>query len=231
MNRIADISLRQAAIAAGFGLLIMVIFLLPTAAIQSQIVPEDAATTADNIMANEGLFRIGICSYIIVVVIDVVVAWALFVFLKPVNKSLSLLAGWFRLAYAIIFGVALSDFFDVLELLSGADYLKVFGTDQLHAQVMSSLNAFSDGWDIGYVFFGLHLALVGYLVYRSGYIPKILGVLVIVAGLGYLVDIFGTFLFPNYDVPIAMFTFIGEILFALWLAVKGIKGIDVQRTQ
>ena len=78
--------------------------------------------------------------------------------LKPVNKSLSLLAAWFRLLYTAVFGFALLNLVTVLRLLSDADYLTVFGTDQLHAQVMLSLNAFSDGWAIGYVcFFSLHL--------------------------------------------------------------------------
>ena len=224
-NRNADISLRKAAIVAGFGLLIMSIlaafanfYVLP-----SLIVPGDAATTANNIMANELLFRIGICSFIIVIVLDVVVAWALYVLLKPVNKSLSLLAAWFRLVYATIFGIALANLFNVLRLLSDADYLTVFEIDQLYAQVMLSLNAFSDGWQIGYVFFGLHLCVLGYLVFKSGYIPKILGVLLIIAGLGYLIDSYAIFLLPNYEATIGYVTFIGEVLFMLWLLIKGAK--------
>ncbi len=224
-NRIADISLRKAAIVAGFGLLIMSIlaafanfYILP-----SLIVPGDAATTANNIMANELLFRIGICSFTIVIVLDVVVAWALYVLLKPVNKSLSLLAAWFRLVYATIFGIALANLFNVLRLLSDADYVTVFDIDQLYAQVMLSLNAFSDGWQIGYVFFGLHLFVLGYLVFKSGYIPKILGVLLIIAGLGYLIDSYAIFLLPNYEATIGYVTFIGEVLFMLWLLFKGAK--------
>ncbi len=188
-NRSADISLRQAAIVAGGGLLIMAI-LAPLAeffARQSLIVPGDAATTAHNIMANEGLFRIAICSYLIVAILDVVVAWALYVLLKPVNKSLSLLAAWFRVVYAAILGIALHNFFSVLLLLSDADYLTVFETDQLYAQVMLFLNAFSYGWLIGLVFFGLHLLVLGYLVLESDYIPKILGVLLMIAPVGYLI--------------------------------------------
>ena len=229
-NRNADISLRKAAIVAGFGLLIMSIlaafanfYVLP-----SLIVPGDAATTANNIMANELLFRIGICSFTIVIVLDVVVAWALYVLLKPVNKSLSLLAAWFRLVYATIFGIALANLFSVLRLLSDADYLTVFEIDQLYAQVMLSLNAFSDGWQIGYVFFGLHLFVLGYLVFKSGYIPKILGVLLIIAGLGYLIDSYAIFLSPNYEATIGYVTFIGEVLFMLWLLFKGAKILEMK---
>jgi hypothetical protein len=125
--------------------------------------------------------------------------------------------------YAAILAIALYNLFSVLLLVSGTDYLTVFETDQLHAQVMLFLNGFSYGWDIGTIFFGLHLFVLGYLVFKSGYIPRILGVLLIIASLGYLVDTFGEFLSPNYSITIAMFTFIGELLFMLWLLLKGAK--------
>lgn len=116
ISRITDISLRKAAIVAGLGLLIMTILAIFANffVLQSLIVPGDAATTANNIMANELLFRLGICSFIIVAILDVVVAWALYVLLKPVNKSLSLLSAWFRLVYAAILGIALVNFFSVI---------------------------------------------------------------------------------------------------------------------
>jgi hypothetical protein len=224
-NRFADITQRNAAITAGLGLLLMTIFAIFANffVLESFIVPGSAAETANNIMANEGLFRMGICSLIIVAILDLVVAWALYVFLKPVNKSLSLLTAWFRLVYAGILGIALVNLFSVLQLLSGSDYLTVFEPNQLYAQEMLFLNAFNQGWDIGIVFFGLHLALLGYLVLKSGCIPRILGALLVIAGLGYLIDSFVIFLLPNSKVAIAMFTFIGELLFMFWLLLKGGK--------
>ena len=230
-NRIADISQRKAARIAGFGLLIMTI-LMPFAyffVFESLIVPGDAATTANNIMANEWLFRFIICSFLIVIICDVVVAWALYILLKPVNKSLSLLTSWFRLVYATIFGIALINLFNVLPLLSDSDYLTVFEPNQLHAQVMLFLNVFDYGLTIGSVFFGIHLFVLGYLVFKSGYIPRILGILVIVAGLGYLIDNIIIILLPNHNVAIGMFTFIGEVLLLLWLLFKGVK--DQQPTK
>jgi hypothetical protein len=224
-NRIADISLRQAAIVAGVGLLIMAI-LAPFAEFfvrLSLIVPGDAAATAKNIMADESLFRIAICVYLIVAILDVVVAWALYVFLKPVNKSLSLLAAWFRVVYAAILAMVLLNLVTALHLLSGADYLSVFETDQLHAQAMLFLNAFDYGWSIGLAIFGLHLLVLGYVVFRSGYVPKLLGILLMIAGLGYLIDSFGKLLSTNYNANIAMFTFIGEVLLIFWLFIKGAR--------
>ncbi len=235
INRVADISLRKAAMIAGLGLLIMTIFSLFAYFIvfPSLIVPGDAAITANNIVANEGLFRIGICSFIIVIVCDVVVAWALYVLLKPVHKSLSMLTAWFRLVYATIFGIALSNYLSVLHILSDADTSTAFDKGQLHAQVMFLLNSFRNEWDIGYIFFGLHLFVLGYLVFKSvdilfmsATIPKVLSVLLIIASFGYLIDTFGKFLSPNYDANIALFTFVGEALFMLWLLWRGAKEFD-----
>ena len=224
-NPITDISLRKAAIVAGVGSLIMTILtpFVDFSVRQSLIVPGDAATTASNIMADELLFRIAICSYLIVAILDVVIAWALYVFLKPVNKSLSLLMAWFRVVYAAILAIVLLNFVIALQLISGADYLTVFETGQLHAQMMLFLDTFDYGWDIGLVIFGLHLLLLGYLVYKSGYIPKLLGVLLMIAGLGYLIDSFGKLLSPDYDANIAIFTFIGEVLLIFWLFIKGAR--------
>ena len=220
-----DISVDTSAIVAGYGLLIMTIFYISSDffIFQSIIVPGDATRTANNIIAKGMLFRIGICSFLIVIVCDVVVAWALYVFLKPVTRSLSLLAAWFRLVYSTIFAIALINYFNILQLLSGSDYLTAFEPTHLHAQVMLSINAFSDGWAIGFVFFGLHLTLLGYLVFRSGYIPRIFGILLILAGFSYLIDYFGKFLFPDYDLNIATFTGWGELLFMFWLLFKGGK--------
>lgn len=223
-----DISLRLSAIVAGLGLLIMAI-LAPIAnfgVLQKLIVSGDATNTANKIIASAGLFRIGIFVFLIVAILDLVVAWALYVLLKPINESLSLLAAWFRIVYAAIFVSALNNLLIVLQLLNGSDYLKAFETNQLHAQVMLSLNAFTDGWNIGLAIFGLHLLVLGYLVFKSGYLPKFLGILVVIAGLGYLIDNLGKLLSPNYNVTIAMFTFIGEVLLIFWLLWRGIKGFD-----
>ena len=227
-----DLSLRKAAIVAGLGLLIMAI-LAPIAnfgVLQKLIVSGDATTTANNIMASAGLFRIGIVCFLIVAILDVVVAWALYSLLKPVNQSLSLLAAWFRVVYAAIFAIALSNLFTIVQLLNGDVYLKAFETNQLSAQVMLFLDAFKNGWDFGLVIFGIHLFVLGYLAFKSGYIPKFLGILVIIAGLGYLTDGFGKILSPNYNVTISMFTFIGEALLIFWLLWRGIKGFDKELT-
>jgi len=227
---ITNISLRQAAIIAGFGYLVIFIFGINFSFIENFIVPGDAATTANNIMAAEPLFRLGIIGLIIVLIADVVVAWALYIFLKPISKSLSLLTAWFRLVYTAIFGITLLNLFIVLMLLSGANYLRVFEPNQLHALAMLFLNAYQYGFNIGYVFFGLHIFGLGYLIYKSKYIPRILGVLLMIAFVGYLIDSFASVSSPSYVnnqiaflILVAVPAIISELSLTLWLLFKGGK--------
>jgi hypothetical protein len=218
-------SQRTAALVAGVGLVLMLFFAMfgTFFVLDSLIIPGDAATTAENIVNNEQLFRMGIASIIIVIILDVIVAWGLYVFLRPVNWSLSLLGGWFRLVYSAIFFVALINLVNALALLTDADSSALFAADQMPSQVMLSLNAFYAGWDAGLVIFGLHLVIVGYLVFTSGNMPRVLGLLVIIAGLGYTIDTFSALLLPGFGVTLSMFTFIGEVLLGLWLLFKGVR--------
>ncbi len=221
-------SQRTAALAAGSGLLIMAVCAIYADffVFKKLISPGDALLTANNILAHTSLFRIGICSFLVVIVCDIVGAWALYVFLTPVNKSLSLLTAWFRLVYAAIFGIALANYLACLQLLSGADYVSAIEQKQLHAQVMLSINAFNDGWAVAYVFFGFHLGLLGYLVFKSGWgaTTRVLGVLLVIGGAGYLIDYVGRILFPHFSTEITMITGWGELLFMLWLLFAGGKG-------
>ena len=213
------VSLRRAALIAGLGLFIMVIA-APFAELYvypKLIVAGNAAETAKNIIANKALFISCIFGYLVTFICDVLVAWALYVLLKPVNENLSLLTAWFRLVYAVIALVALLNLVNVLQLLNTSDYVTAFQSNQ----VMISLNAFRHDWYFGLLFFSIHLGLLGYLVFRSGYIPRILGVLLIIAGLGYLVTTLEPYLFPNLNLDIARFTFYGELIFMLWLLIKG----------
>lgn len=224
-NRIIDISLSNSAIIAGIGLIFMAILapIANFAILQKLFVPNDAVKTVSNIVASEGLFRIGICCFLIVAILDIIVAWALYVFLKPVNKSLSLLTAWVRIVYATILAIVLIYLLNVLQLLHGTDYLASFTTNQIQAQVMLSLNTFNLGWGFGLIIFGFHLLLLGYLVFKAGYMRKILGILLILASLGYLIDGFGKLLSADYNMNISMFTFIGEVILIFWFLIKGWK--------
>ncbi len=218
-------SLGKAALIAGIGLLIMVIA-APYAELYvypKLIVPANAAETTKNIIANKTLFTSAIFGYLITFICDLVVAWALYILLKPVNKNLSLTTAGFRWAYTGIALVALLNLVTVLRLLNTSDILPILQPDQLHAQVTLSLNTFRTQWHFGLLFFGIHLGLLGYLVFRSKYIPKILGVLLIIAGLGYVLTTLKPYLFPTVNLDFAEYTFYGELIFMLWLLIIGAR--------
>lgn len=186
----------------------------------------DAGTTASNIMVSQGLFRMSIGVELVILLSEVVLSILLYVLLRPVHKTLSLVAAVFRLAMTTIHGVNLLNLFVVLLLLGGAGYLTVFQPDQLQALVRLFLDAYSYGFAIGIIFFTPHVFLVGYLIFKSGYFPKVLGVLFIIASLGYLIDNFSYVLLKNYVTGAAYFALpiaIAEIAFPLWLLIKGVN--------
>jgi hypothetical protein len=180
----------------------------------------DPAQTAGDITASAGLFRLGIVSLIVVIALDVVVAWALYRVFSPVNASLSMLAATMRLVYSAVFMVAIGQLLGVSRLLSDDGNRSVLGAEQIQIQAMQGLAAFKDIWYVGQFLFGLHLLLIGYLAYRSGYIPRVLGALLVIAGLGYATDSFGVALSQDPWTDISAFTFLGEFLLALWLVVR-----------
>jgi hypothetical protein len=198
--------------------------------IQGLVVPEDAAKTTSNIMANQLLFRLGIAGFIVVLICDVLVAWALYVFLKPVNQNLSLLAAIFRFVYTTIFATALFNLSNAFQLVSGAEPLGAFTAEQVQAQVMMSLESFQYAWQIALVFFAFHLLVLGYVVMKSNYVPKVLGVLLLIAGFAYTLDSFAHFLLANYAdfktlflIMVAVPAILGELSLCFWLLIKGGK--------
>ena len=229
----AGISLRQAALASGLGLLLLAIVaaIVNFGVLQKLIVAGDAQTTAQNIAAAQGLFRLAIGGFFAVAILDVVVAWGLYFVFQPVNRSLSLLAALFRVVYATIFAVAVNNLLSALQVVGGADFLKAFGTDQMQAQMMVLLGAFQSGWDLALIVFGLHLFVLGILVFRSGKTGlRVVGTLVTAAGVGYLIDGVGKVLVPNYGLTVAMYTFVGEPLLMVWLLWKALTGFGSAAT-
>jgi Domain of unknown function (DUF4386) len=175
-------------------------------AVKGLVVPGNAARTAKNIASHEALFRFGIVSLYLVAALDVVVAWALYRVFKPVNDALSKLAAWLRVAYAGVFVVAISQLVRVLGL---------------HAQALQRINTFINIWDAGLVLFGVNLFVLAYLAYRSGYVPRWLGVLLAIAGFGYVFDTVVRVLVRGSSSDVSAITGMGEFVFALWLVIRG----------
>ena len=189
------------------------------------VVPQDAAVTAANLLANEGLFRAGTAALLISTAFYIGATLFIYEVLKPVNPTLSLLAAFFSLVGCAV--GALSCLFDFVPfvLLKGAPYLSVFSVEQLQALTLMFLKVRAQANDIGLVFFGLHCLGVGYLILRSTFLPRLIGALMVVAGFGWL-----TFLSPPLASSLAPFNMmpggIGELSLTLWLLAKG---VNVQR--
>ena len=211
-------------------LLLMIVFLAPFSMIyvpSQLIVPGDAAATANNISVSGGVFRLGMAADALVFLIEILLTALLYILLRPVSRPLSLIAACSRLAMTVIQGINLLNYFVVLLLVSGAGYLAVFPPDQLHALVLLFVNAHASVVLIWGLFFGLHLLMLGILVYRSGYIPKWVGVFLWIASLCYFIQDFGTILLPKYE---GTFTAVGflsifEIVLPLWLLIKGVQDL------
>jgi hypothetical protein len=217
-----DWSIRNASITAGIALLLMSVVAIfgKVVAVDGLVTEGDATRTATDITASQGLFRLGIASLVVVIALDVVVAWALYRVFSPVNRSLSMLAAALRLVYSGVFMVAIGQLLGVIRVLDNDGNLAVFGATQVDAQAMLGITAFSDIWYLGQFLFGLHLLLIGYLAYRSHYIPRLLGALLVLAGLGYATDSMGAVLSLGSWTDISSFTFIGEFLLAIWLLIR-----------
>jgi hypothetical protein len=189
------------------------------------VVPGDATATANQIVASEGLLRLGIAGNAVVLMIEIVLVVMLYALLKPVSKTFSLVAAFARLAMTTVQGINLFNHLLALQLLGGAAYLNAFEPGQLHALALLFVNAFESVALIWGLFFAFHLVVLGALVYKSGYIPRVLGILLLVAGLCYLLQGFGTILLPGYD---EIWSAVGlvsmvELAFPLWLVIKGVR--------
>jgi Domain of unknown function (DUF4386) len=199
---------RHADATAGIGLLAMSAlsafgYLL---AVKGLVRAADAAQTARNVAGHEGLFRLGIVSLYLVVALDVVVARALYRVFKPVSEGVSRFAASLRVAYAAVFVVAIS---------------QLVGALRSPTQALRRFNTFTNIWDAGLVLFGLNLLVLAYLAYRSGYVPKLLGVLIAIAGCGYVFDTLVRVLVRGSTCDISAITGMGEFVFALWLVIRG----------
>ena len=148
---------------------------------------------------------------------------SLYILLKPVNKALSLLTAWFRVVYAVVALSGLMNLVAALRLLTTPYYLTIFGEQQLHAQVQLLLNSFNYDFSMSLVIFGVQLVLLGYLVFRSGYIPKILGLVLALVGLGWVVFCLSPYFYPNASLGFIPLVGAGELLFPLWLVIRGWK--------
>jgi hypothetical protein len=222
-NQNAETLLRKAALIAGLGVLIMA---LTVPVVEFYIFPrlidhKNPAQTTYNITNNTKLFSTAIFIHFMTVICDIVVAWALYIFFTPVHKYLSLLATLFRLVYTAFNIAALLNLIQILSLLKVSEQFTSIQSNQIHDSVLFHLHSFNLQWRFGLVFFGIYLLLLAYLAIKAPYVPNIIGVLLVLAGLGYLIDDLKYFFYPKFDTGFLWFTFFAELTFMLWLLIKG----------
>lgn len=210
---------RAAAMVAASALLVMAVIAASAnfGVIETLTVPGDPAATATNIAAKAGLFRLAAVGLVMVAVLDVVVAWGLYLVLRRANSGLALLASGMRVLYAAVFATAIGGLFAALRVASAGPGAANPG------EALFLLEGFQEVWAVAMIFFGIHLCLISVLVWRPGVFSRIIAVLLGIAGVGYLVDNLGSLLSPAYTLEIGMFTFIGEVIFIVWLFILGGK--------
>ncbi len=225
-----DTNKKTARIAGLLYLIYMVLHLLADVIGRSRlIVYGDAATTAGNIAASAGQFRAGIMIDLLAAALFLLAAWALYGLLKPVNQNIALL---FLLLNLV--GVAIQCFSDLFLfagqlLLSGADYLAVFQADQLPALAMASLCLYKHGFMIAQIFYGAWLFPLGYLVFRSGILPRLLGMVLMIHCATWLLTTLQFFLLPGFGAITYiswLLGFIAEFGLTLWLLTMGVKEVE-----
>ena len=185
----------------------------------------DAASTVNNIIASESLFRLSIAAGSIGYVAFLLLPLALYDLLSPVNRKIAVLMVALAVACVPIEFVALADRLDILSLLNGDKYQQVFTADQQHARVMSLIDAYDNAIFISEIFWGLWLLPFGYLVFKSSFLPRILGILLMMGCFSYLIGFFGQVLFPHYTIPsfVMLPASFGEIGICLWLLIVGAR--------
>jgi hypothetical protein len=190
------------------------------------VVPGDAIATVSNIVASPLLWRVGIVGDIFMHVLDIPMMVIIYMLLRPVNKNLALLGLAFNLIQTAVLVANKMTIILPLLLLGNSEYMAAFSPAQINAQIMLLTDAHNYGFALGLIFFGMACLVYGNLIFRSGYLPKFIGVLITIAGISYLISSFTLLIMPAYYgviFPILVLCLIGELSFALWLVVKGVK--------
>ena len=220
---------RRAAVIAGIGyaaLFVLAIF-ANFFVREGLVVAGDASATFENIAESETLFRVGMAAFLVIFLLDVVVAWALHIVFRTVDQATSLLAAWFRIVYTVFLGVAAVFMFAAAQLVSDSAVRDGFTSEQLATPVSLLMDAFNYTWLIGLAAFGVHLAILGVMILRSHIASRALGVVLVAAGAAYVVDTFAHALLSNYAdyadafvAVVAVIAVVAEFAFMAWLLFR-----------
>jgi len=218
---------RTAARWAGAGYLAIFVFAIFAnfLAVGSVFDPNDASATAANLVEQETMFRLGMVGFLIIFLVDVVIAWGLFALFRNVRRDVALLAAWFRLTYTIMLGVAIVFLYLALQVASGSGLGPAGGTE---SQIQLFMQAFTIAWLIGLAAFGLHLILIAALLLFTSRGPRVIAWELAVAGLAYVIDTVAHVMLPDYQqyadaflALVAIPSIIGELSLTVWLLRVG----------
>ena len=192
--------------------------------VPSMMMTGDAATTADQLRQNAGLFRLGYAAYLVEAFSDIVLAWLFYVLLKPVHRNLALLSAFFGLVSMAIFAMTKLFYFAAPMFLKGSAYLAAFSPAQLESFATLFLSLYGQLSGVSMLFYGTAWLIRGYLTFRSGYFPRFLGVLMLVAGLGFVAKTMTQVLAPalSSDILLAPM-FLNVVVLVIWTLVRGVN--------
>jgi hypothetical protein len=217
-------------LARATGLLYLVLAVLGMFApmvLDSLVVPGDAQATADSILGARWLFGSSLVTWLAIVVVDVAIAVAFYLLLRPVSHTLSLLAAALRLVYSAVLAAVLLNLFDAFRLVTGAQGAAGLGEQQRQAMALAALDTFSAGFLLALVLFGVHLLTLGSLLHRSRYVPRVFGALLVAAGVGYIADsLAGLFIAEHGGLVSAVLltpAVVGELGLTAWLLLRGVR--------
>jgi hypothetical protein len=213
--------LRQAAIVAGVAYLLNPVSYAEIVLYPKVVIAGNIAQTVHNINVDGETFVLAILCYLINFIEDLVIAWALYVLLTPVNQPVSLLTAWFRVLYTALGLFALLNLVTVYRALHDPAYAATLAPSQIQAQVELLLGSFRWGWQFSLLIFGIHLALLGYLIFRSGYIPRFLGAITTFIGVGWIAVQLRPYLYPDLNLRWFFIVGFAELLLPLWLLIFG----------
>jgi uncharacterized protein DUF4386 len=186
-------------------------------------VANDAARTTQNLVANPGLFVAVIFAFLINFIGDVVAAWGLYLLLRPVNASISMFIAWLRVMFAGVGIAAVLNLVTAHRLITRPAALKALGQDQLNSQVHVAVGAFNSQFAFSLILFGVYLLLLGWLAYRSGYVPRWLGIVLAINGAGWIAMESAPYLLPGVDLGFLFVASFGELVLLVWLIGWGTR--------
>ena len=212
----SGLSIRQAALVTGLAYLLNPVT-LAEGYLMPRLVASEPLQTIHNIAAHPKLFSVAVLSYVVSALGDVVIAWALYVLLAPVNRALALLGSLLQLTYAAAWLAAISNLGLLYRLVAVPDYSRNMTAATLPLQTVQLLGAYRSGWGLSLILFGLHLVVTGWLIAHSTYLPRWLGWLLFVDGWAWVLDSVSIYLFPEADLGFLKVFFAVELIFMVWL--------------